>query len=106
MVLSLQSNNDSLAGDYYVKIEVTFSLFPLTYINTIETFIRLKKSCKQDKMTMASWALSGSKSIVSSDLVIGKDAVTLAYVPTVLNAFKDYCTIKFFLEEEVTAGVW
>ena len=46
MTISLQSSTESHAGDYYVKVEVTFSKFPsIKMRNAFEFLVRLKKSC-------------------------------------------------------------
>lgn len=98
MTLSLQSNTDSHAGDYYVKVDVSFSNFPTNpFRNYIDMLVRLKKSCKEDIITQAVWLSTNTQSKPSYDSVIGYDSIAHTFSPTVINTQSSYCTLKFFL---------
>ena len=67
MKLSLQSNDYSKVGDYFVKLDVTFSSLPaVTFRNDDELHIRLKPSCKADGMNSPKWILTNTVTIASS----------------------------------------
>ena len=107
MNLSLYSTDSSHVGDYYVKVEVTFSAFPMTYRNTYDLMVRLKPSCAQDVLTAANWISTSTQTIASYDHVIGYTTDVHTYSPTVINTYQTYCsTIYYFVQEETSSGVW
>lgn len=55
MNLQLVSTDPTHVGDYYLKVEVTFSAFPMTYRNTYDLLVRLKPSCQDDVFSAATW---------------------------------------------------
>lgn len=106
MDLHLYSDTSSHAGDYYVKVEVTFSAFPMTYRNSYDMLVRLKPSCRDDTFTGATWVSSGANTIAVYDHVINAQTDTHVYSPTVFNSFSADCTMSATLEEETSPGVW
>lgn len=107
MTLSLQSNTESHAGDYYVNVDVTFSNFPTNpFSNYIDFLVRLKSSCREDLILQSVWLSTNTQSMPSYDSVIGYDSIEHTYSPYVINTFTSYCSLNYFLEEEDSLGVW
>ena len=71
--------NSCSHGDYYVKVEVTFSAFPMTYRNTYDLLVRLKPSCQDDTFTGATWISSGVTTVSVYDHKINIDTDVHAY---------------------------
>jgi len=54
MVVSLYSNNDSLAGTYYLQVYVSYSNFPgQSYRNDLDLIVTLTPSCRTDDLSAA-----------------------------------------------------
>lgn len=95
MDINLYSDTASHAGDYYVKVEVTFSSFPMTYRNTFDLLVRLKPSCQDDTFTAATWISSSSSTISVYDHKINFDTDIHEYSPAVVNTLVAYCTMTY-----------
>lgn len=63
MELTLYSDESSHAGDYFVKVEVTFSAYPITYRNNYDLLVRLKPSCRDDTFSAAKWITSAASTV-------------------------------------------
>lgn len=105
MDISLYSDEPSHAGDYYVKVQVTFSAFPTVYMNTYDLLVRLKPSCRDDTFSPAVWLTSGSSTVPAYDHRISFDVDVHEYTPTVVNNLSAYCTMTSKLQQE-SGGSW
>ena len=93
MQLSLQSNNDAHIGDYFLKVEVSWSSFPIKHRNANDLFIRLKPGCKDDTFSSSKWIAANSATIsVYNHFVGSTDEFTYSPIVNQLT----YCTTIYY----------
>ena len=103
MELSLQSSTDSHAGDYYLKVDVMWSDYPVKHRNQHELFVRLKPACKDDILSNSKFIAQNSASITVYEHVIEDSSDTFTYSP-IVNQFAYCTTLHYTLQEESSPG--
>ena len=75
MNLVLQSNDDSHAGDYYPKVQITLLKYnTVVYVHPIDFLVRLKPGCHNDNYSTFVWAQNGATHVPQFTHVLGEDS--------------------------------